>query len=273
MRFLRLLPLLVLTLAPAARAQAPMNGFETYISTQGGPMSYFATWEDYGLTVDRRIESEDGTGIAVASVRAGTFGAFAASRHLAGSASANIATLREMTFHRESGDAAVQRLELYLDGIMTGPLAPGRSAGCSYAAGQLKILVFDWQQSRYSDRLLVACPEPRAGGEGGFIERQATFIDLPLSLGANRFQLWVELAAVGRFDWVADFSHTARVFAPPTAGVRMQTEGGFLAEQARPAWAATPTTAPEPGTLALVGGGLLATLGASARARRRRRSA
>jgi hypothetical protein len=269
MRFLRLLPLLCLTLAPAARAQiqAPLDGFASYLNTRGGPMGYATSPEDYGLTVHRRIDSDDGTAITVASVRAGTLGAFAASRHLAGSASAGIATLREVTFHRERGDAAVQRLELYLDGIMTGPVAPGRVAGCSEAAGQLKILVFDWQQSRYHDRQINACPDPRTGGEGGFIERQATFIELPLSPGANRFMVWASLAASGRFDWVADFSHTARLFAPPTDGVRMQTTGGFLAEQARPSWAATSTTAPEPGTLALVGGGLLATLGLAGRRR------
>ncbi len=84
---------------------------------------------------------------------------------------------------------------------------------------------------------------------------------LTIPIGYTRFfvELGVRTDVMG--PWEANFGSTVNFFLPTVDGVTWQGSGGSGSKQFVPTWASagTPptTTAPEPATLALVGGGIL----------------
>lgn len=88
--------------------------------------------------------------------------------------------------------------------------------------------------------------------------------------GATRtFGISASLFAQAAAGAIADMSHTARVYATPTAGLTTTGVNGFLSEQAIPDWAQPSVVAPEPATLLLVAPAL-AAVALVARRRRQR---
>ena len=84
--------------------------------------------------------------------------------------------------------------------------------------------------------------------------------------GATTFRIDWSYSVSADDGWVADFQNTARIFFPTVSGISWTTADNVLGQQARPSWAQDQvvdfevgtTTTPEPATLALLGGGLLA---------------
>ncbi len=81
------------------------------------------------------------------------------------------------------------------------------------------------------------------------------------------FGIHASLYAQAAAGALADMSHTARIFVPPTAGLSATGVNGFLSQQAIPEWAQPTVVTPEPATVLLVAPGAL-VLAALARRRR-----
>ncbi|GLC26548.1 hypothetical protein [Roseisolibacter agri] len=75
-----------------------------------------------------------------------------------------------------------------------------------------------------------------------------------VAAGSTRtFGISASLYAQAAAGAIADMSHTARIYATPTAGLTAAGVNGFLSEQAIPEWAQPAVvTTPEPATLLLV---------------------
>jgi len=212
---------------------------------------------------------------ASVDVMGGAAHLYAATSGATQSATASAAFGYDVTLTNRGGPATVAPMQLFLDGIFRQTI-PGSTDGQPYAnvigrawdrsSGQLVSSVDLWL---FGDAT-AATPATQHAWDALVLPRPATVG------GATTFRIDWSYTVAADAGWEADFQNTARIFFPTVDGITWSADAGLLGQQARPAWAKdqrvdyeidATTTTPEPATLALFGGGLLA-LAAVARRRR-----
>lgn len=260
MRCRFLAPLLIVLAAADAGAQTPywtaafvMDG-EPFVQYESG----------YSSAVDVRRQTPDGLALAIANFAEGRFGVFASHAEGDGGNSVQFWSSSRLSFTNTTGGDLRKTIEVYADGFTAGSDDDWRYGG----RGTFGIGVQETERPgvQYGSSVTIA---KSPYGQAAWPQRYAAPFEIVLRPGTTSFTFFIDMAAQASGDWIADLSHTGRIFVPPTEGVTWTGAGGFLSRQARPAWAVTTTTTPEPGTWTLLGTGLLALAAGARRARRR----